>query len=158
MNAAATQVKENLMTRIRACGTKADDAIVILTKELAKLQSRKAPVQAAALERHDASIAGYKAAIAELAAPANEEEQNEPAGTMVAVFTAEGFAGVVSADSDVSAMAAEAEIKVTRIIKGCSLCASKYQVPSGAAIVYVAEWNEDVYDNAGNSGKIVYKA
>lgn len=157
MNAAATQVKENLMTRIRACGTKADDAIVILTKELVKLQSRKAPVQAVALERHDASIAGYKAAIAELAAPANEEEQ-EPAGTLVAVFTTEGFAGVVSADSDVSAMATEAGIKVTRIIKGCALCVSKSQVPSGAAIVYVAEWNEEVSDNAGNSGKIVYKA
>lgn len=158
MNAAATQVKENLMTRIRACGTKVDDAIAILTKELVKLQSRKAPVQAAALERHDASIAGYKAAIAELAAPANEEEQEPAGGTMVAVFTAEGFAGVVSADSDVSAMAAEAGIKVTRIIKGCALCVSKSQVPSGAAIVYVAEWNEEVSDNSGNSGKIVYKA
>jgi len=155
MNAAVNQVKKNLLTRIRACSAKSDAAISILTKELAKIQSRKAPVQTAALERHEASIAGYKAAIAELSAP-TEKEQNT-VGNLVAVFTAEGFAGVVSADADVSAMAAEAGIKVMRIIKGCALCASKSNVPAGATIIYAAEWNEDVSDDAGQSGKIVYK-
>ena len=66
MNAQATIAKQNLLTRASVCTLTAHEFAALLAGELAKIEARPAPKSAAALERHEATIAGYKAAIAEL--------------------------------------------------------------------------------------------
>ena len=73
MNARATQAKENLLTRARVSTLAAQEFATLLAGELAKIEARPAPKSAAALERHEATIAGYQAAIAELTQPAPTE-------------------------------------------------------------------------------------
>jgi hypothetical protein len=160
MNAQATQAKQNLLTRASVSTLTAHEFAALLAGELAKIEARPAPKSTAALERHEATIAGYKAAIAELTQPepteptkASEQAIEAP---LVAVVAGGKFVGVVSAGSDVQKLAADAGLVDFIVIKSCGLCSSASDVPAAAKVFYKAAWDEVIESDAGHTGKIVW--
>lgn len=158
MNAAAKIAKTNLMTRAMVSTESAKDFAAVLAKELAKLEARNAPKSAEALERHEASIEGYKAAIDELTAdPAPAAAAEIAADAPLVAVIAEGeFVGVISAESDVEQMTKDAGITGFSIVKDCGLCDFTHEVPACAKIIYQAQWDEIIESDVGHTGKIVW--
>ena len=160
MNAQATQAKENLLTRARVSTLTAQEFAALLAGELAKIEARPAPKSVAALERHEATISGYQAAIAELTQPEPTKPdaagQNVVDAPLVAVMAGGEFVGVVIADTDVSKLASDAGLRDISVIKSCGLCSSASDIPAGAKIIHSAAWDETIESDAGHSGKIVW--
>lgn len=160
MNAQATQAKENLLTRASVSTLAAQEFAALLAGELAKIQSRPAPKSATALERHEATIAGYQAAIAELTQPAPTEPTaaaEKSVEAPLAALMADGkFVGVLSADADVEKLAADAGLVDFIVIKSCGLCAAESSIPASAKVIYKAAWDEVIESDAGHVGKIVW--
>ena len=159
MNAAAQIAKDNLMTRANVSAASSKDFAAILEKELAKIEARKAPKSAEALERHEASIEGYKAAIAELTAEPVATTESVDAtivAPLVAVVADGEFVGVVSADSNVDQMAKDAGITSFSIVEACGLCSTHDEVPACAKIIHQAQWDEVIESDAGHTGNIVW--
>lgn len=160
MNAQANQAKENLLTRARYSTLDAQEFASLLDGELAKIQSRSAPKSAGALERHEATIAGYKSAIAELThhAPTETAAAAEQAidAPIVAVMVGGEFAGVVSANSSIDKMASDSGLTDFSVIKSCGLCSVESEVPASAKVIYKAAWDEVIESDVGHTGRIVW--